>query len=419
MKIIEELRWRGLVQDISDEKILLDLKPGERFYCGFDPSAPSLQLGNLVPLCTTAHLGRAGLEPIILFGGATGSIGDPSGKDSERILLNQGEVEANVEFQINQLKELFGKLGLEVTFVNNLDWTKDVSVLEFLRDIGKHFSVNYMIAKEVVKTRLNGSGISFTEFTYMLLQANDFLHLYDNFNCKLQIGGSDQWGNITAGLELIRRKRQAEVAAFSIPLLTDSSGRKLGKSSGTPVWLDPERTSPFKLHQFLLNTDDDSVIRLLKVFTFLSRSEIEELAESVRNEPEKRVAQRALADAVCDYVHGPDSTVEARKSAEVLFGGSTRDLSDDQLAEIFQDVPSSELPRSELEDMTNLDLLAKTGLVKSRGDGRRLIANGGAYLNNERVTDGEKAVTSDEHGKRSILIARSGKKNYHLVRVVD
>ena len=273
---MRELSWRGLVQEMSDPEMFSKLRAGDAFYIGFDPTAPSLQVGNLVQILVAIHLTKAGLKPILLFGGATGMIGDPGGRSAERNLLELSVVADNVTRQELQAKTLWERAGQTCTptFVNNLTWSKDVSMLSFLRDIGKHFTVNYMIAKESVKTRLSGDGISYTEFSYMLLQAFDFLHLYQNNNVRLQFGGSDQWGNITAGLELIRRKIQGDAYAFCGPLITNSEGKKFGKSAGNAVWLDPKLTSPYKFHQFWLNVPDADVIRLLKVFTFESEESI-------------------------------------------------------------------------------------------------------------------------------------------------
>lgn len=417
MSFIEALKARGLVQDMSDEKGLSSLKAGDSFYAGFDPTAPSLQLGNLVPIIVSLHLAKAGLKPIILFGGATGAIGDPSGKSAERQLLERSTIDDNISKHQKKVKEIFARVNAEVSFVNNFDWTNEVKVLDFLRDIGKHFTVNYMISKEVVKTRLNAEGISFTEFSYMILQANDFYHLYKNNSCKLQIGGSDQWGNITAGLELIRRKIQGDAYAFSIPLITDSQGKKFGKSEGGAVWLDAAMTSPYTFHQFWLNIADADVAKYLRIFTFLSESEISELEALTKSEPEKRKAQTALANEVCNLVHGEAATQEALRSAQVLFGGSTDGLSAKDLEEIFKDAPSSEILVTKLQTLSFTELLVETSLSKSKGEAKRLIESGGAYLNNERVGDINLSVASTKVCQPGMFVLRSGKKNYHLVKV--
>lgn len=415
MHFLEELRWRGLLQDISDEQFLKELKPGSVFYTGIDPTAVSLQLGNLVPLVTAIRLARAGLKPLILMGGATGAIGDPSGKDSERKLLTLETLEKHVALQTEQVKKLFARhaADVDVEFVNNYTWTEPVSILEFLRDVGKHFTVNYMQAKESVKNRLEGQGMSFTEFSYQLLQAFDFYHLHTHNNCVLQIGGSDQWGNMTSGLELIRRKAAGPAAAFSIPLVTNAQGKKFGKSEQGALWLDAELTSPYTLHQFLLNTDDKDVISYLKIFTFLSEEEISSLEAKLKIEPEARVAQKMLADKLVSFVHGDAALEEAKRSAEVLFGGSISGISDSQLLSIFKDVPSKEIAASELDSMQVPDLFVAAGALKSKGEARRLIQNGGAYINNRRIEGADEAIPRD----RSVLILRTGKKAYYLVKI--
>lgn len=416
MHFFDDLKWRGLVQDVSDEQAVRALKAGDRFYVGFDPTAPSLQLGNLIPLLTAIRLGQAGLKPFLLFGGATGSIGDPSGRSSERVLLSLEAVAENIKTMSATAATICARLRVVPTFVNNYEWTKSIPVLDFLRDVGKHFTVNYMISKEVVKTRLEGDGISYTEFSYMLLQAFDFLHLYQHEGCTLQLGGSDQWGNLTAGLELIRRKVQGNACAFSWPLLLNSQGKKFGKSEGGALWLNSTMTSPYKLHQFFLNSDDRDVIKLLKIFTFLSHEQITALEQSVTTAPEKREAQKLLADELCTIVHGAEATAEAKRSAEVLFGGSLEGLSPRQLEEIFSDVPSSKLPRSAAQGLLLIDLLVQAGLVKSKGEARRLLTSGGVYLNNERASDPQGTVEQAASASPFIVL-RTGKKNYHLVRI--
>lgn len=419
MGILTELKWRGLIHDISDEQAIDQLSPGTAFYVGFDPTAPSLQLGNLVPLIGAMHLAKAGLKPVILFGGATGRIGDPSGKNKERVLLEEEQVVENTIFQTKQAIAIFDRIGVKAEFVDNYEWTRDVHLLDFMRDYGKHFPVNYMLAKEVVKTRLDGGGISFTEFAYMLLQAFDYHYLYENKACRLQVGGSDQWGNITAGLELIRRKSGGQAHAFSFPLITDSSGKKFGKSEQGALWLDASRTSPYRLHQFLLNSEDADVPKLLRIFTFISQEEILELEKQLESAPEKRAAQNALADAVVDLVHGKQATQDARKSAQVLFGGSLEGLTESSLEEIFADVPSSNFEQSKISESLVLDLMVECTLVKSKGEARRLIQNGGAYLNNQRVTDVNSKLSDFGALERKVIVLRSGKKQYHLVRVIN
>jgi tyrosyl-tRNA synthetase len=418
MTIIESLKESHLVQDISDPLEASKLSSGDKFYVGFDPTASSLQVGNLVPLIVSVKLAKAGLHPFILFGGSTGAIGDPSGRSQERSqLLDRETIDKNIAFQSKQATQIFNAVNVSPTFVNNYDWTKDVDVMTFLRDVGKHFTVNYMIAKDVVKNRLSGDGISFTEFSYMLLQAFDFLHLYKNHGVKMQIGGSDQWGNITAGLELIRKKMgENNALGFSIPLLTNSEGVKFGKSatSGT-IWLDPNLTSPFKFHQFWLNSPDSDVIKYIKIFTFADTTTIQELENQTKSSPEKRLAQKFLADEVTKLVHGSEAVEAAQKSAQVLFSGNTDDCSEQELLEIFADVPSFESTNSEINEISVVDLLVKFSIAKSKGEAKRLITGGGLYLNNKRVqSDTSKCL---EYLKGNIIIIRSGKKNYFLVKI--
>jgi len=421
MHFLDELSWRGLLQDVTDEAGLRKLGAGEKFYVGADPTAPSLHFGSLLVLLTSMRVARFGLEPIILFGGSTGFIGDPTGRRTERLLLTPEVIATNVQSLSAQVRTIFDRVGVKATFVNNYDWTKDVSVIEFLRETGKYLTVNYMLAKDSVSARMESeSGISFTEFSYMLLQAFDFCHLHQTAGCKIQFGGSDQWGNITAGLELIRKKVQGEAYAFSIPLLVDSTGKKMGKSEGNPVFLDAKLFSPYRFHQYLLNTADADVVRLLKMATFFSREEITALEAEMTAHPEKRTAQKALADAVCTIVHGEDATAGAIRSAEVLFGGgSLAGLSDSQLGEIFSEVPSTEMTRAALQSCSVLDLFAQTGISKSKGEARRLVESGGAYVNNERVEDGAQPLTALSQHPSSMLVLRAGKKNYHVVRLTS
>jgi len=420
MSIFENLSWRGLIQDISDPEAFSKLKAGDACYIGFDPTASSLQVGNLVQILVSIHLTKAGLKPILLFGGATGMIGDPGGRSTERNLMSLDDVARNVALQAEQAKVLWRNAGTDVEpeIVNNIDWTKGVSYLEFLRDIGKHFTVNYMLQKDSVKSRLAGEGISYTEFSYMLLQAFDFLHLYKTKGCRLQFGGSDQWGNLTAGLELIRRKVQGEAYAFSVPLITNAEGTKFGKSAGNAVWLDPNLTSPYQFHQFWLNVQDSEVIKLLKVFTFTPREEIERLERESKEHPEKREAQKFLADTLCDLVHGKAATEDAKRAAGALFGGSLEGFSEKQLLEIFADAPSTLLKRSDAENLDVLSLLAQT-VCSSKGEARRLVQGGGIYIDNERVAEPTTPVTSTKLIEKGFLVLRSGKKNYHIVKLAE
>jgi len=415
MNFINELTWRGLIQNCSDLSAAEKLT-NYSFYCGFDPTAPSLQIGNLVPILSMIHIAKDGLKPIVLLGGATGAIGDPSGKNAERSLLEQKVIEENVSKQHQQFLNLFFKIGIKPTFVNNKDWFANISFIDFLRDVGKHFTIGYMLQKDSVKSRLEGEGLSYTEFSYMLLQAYDFLHLYKNNNCRLHVGGSDQWGNITAGLELIRRKGLEGACALTFPLITNSQGKKLGKSESGTLWLDPSATSPFRFHQYFLNVEDGDAVRFLKLLTFLDSKKISTLEESLKNEPEKREAQKALADELCTFVHGESATDTAKKSASVLFGGSVSGLKSAELIDIFADVPSTEVGENSLFGTIAIDLFVTTKLAKSKGEAKRLIESGGAYINNERLTDPAVTLTKDHIIDGKLLILRSGKKNYHLVR---
>lgn len=415
MDWLSELTWRGLLQDSSDidgARKLTDTS----FYCGFDPTAPSLQVGNLVPTIASIHLARAGLKPIVLLGGATGAIGDPSGKNAERTLLEREIVDQNVAIQKEQFTTLFGRFNITPTFVNNLDWFKEIKFIDFLRDIGKFFTMGYMLQKDSVSNRLDGDGLSYTEFSYMLLQAYDFLHLFQNHNCKLHVGGSDQWGNITAGLELIRKKGLHGAYAITFPLITDSQGKKLGKSEGGAIWLDPKMTSPFKFHQYFLNIADTDAVRFLKILTFLPQEKIQEIENSSKEQPEKRLAQNTLADELCTFVHGAEATAAARKSATVLFGGDIKGISATQLNDIFAEVPSTALPKEQIHGHAAIDLLVTTKLSKSKGDAKRLIESGGAYINNERIADISVKIGPEHLIDGELLVLRAGKKSYHLVR---
>ena len=418
-KWLKNLRSRGLIQDVSDEERLAGLPEGSGFYVGFDPTAPSLQLGNLVPLVVAMHLAEAGFTPYILFGGATGAIGDPSGKDKERSLLPRETIDANIATQQSQTSELFKRRGLTPQFVNNFDWTHDVSMLEFLRDVGKHFTVNYMLAKEVVKTRLDSAGISYTEFSYMLLQALDFDYLFPEKGVRLQFGGSDQWGNITAGLEYIRRRGTGEAVAFSFPLITNSEGKKFGKSADGAIWLDGDLTSSYKLHQFLLNVEDDEAISHLQVFTFVDLEEIESLKKEHLASPEKRLAQQRLADEIVALVHGEDAVQSVNKSRKVLFGGSLEGITEEELLQVFEGVPSSEVSKKEALEQSIVECFAESSLASSRGEAKRLISQGGCYVNDERVTDPQAPMKDCPQPFQKVIVLRSGKKKYHLLKLTD
>ena len=421
--ILDELEARGQLQDISDRDELGKLLASDTvvFYTGYDPTGTSLHIGNLVQIMAQARLQRAGHKPLVLVGGATGMIGDPSGKSEERNLLDDDTLAANVagiERQLSQFLE-FGDGPRDAVMVNNADWFRDIGYLAFLRDVGKHLTINYMTAKDSVKSRLEGdAGISYTEFSYMLLQAYDFVVLSRERGCRLQLGGSDQWGNITAGIELSRKLGGPRLFGAVTPLLLDSSGQKMGKtSSGTRMWLDAEMTSPYAFYQYWLNVDDADVDRFLKMYSLRSLEEIDELVRAHAEAPHKREGQRALAEDVTTLVHGAEQLRRATAATQVMFGGSLENLSDQDLEPLLADVPSSTVPRASLEQGVELvELLAQTGLAKSKGAARRLLSGGGVYVNNVRTSE-DRAITTGDLATESMIVLRAGKKSYHIVRV--
>lgn len=423
--IYEELKWRGLIYD-ETEGVRDLLTSGQKItlYNGFDPTADSLHVGHLVPLLALARFQRFGHTPIAIAGGGTGMVGDPSGKSEERVLLSREQIEHNVSRVTEQLATFldFEVQSNPARVVNNADWLTAVSMMDFLRDVGKHFTVSYMMAKDSVRSRLEREeGISYTEFSYMLLQAYDYLTLFDRYNCRLQTGGSDQWGNILAGVELIRRERGESAHGLVYPLITRADGSKFGKTAvGTSVWLDAERTSPYRFYQFWLNTDDANVVSYLKYFTFLERPVITGLDEEVNERPEQREAQRRLAEEMTRMIHGETALQKAQTASEVLFGGGLEGLDASDIADIFADVPSSELPRSALEDggVPVIDLVADSGLAPSRGQAKRDVKGGGVYLNNQRVTDVGQTATVADTIEGQFLVLRKGRKRYHLVRIL-
>ncbi len=418
--LFEELRWRGLIHNATDGAEEVLAKEKVTAYIGFDPTADSLHVGSLLPIMVLVHLQRYGHTPIALAGGGTGMIGDPSGKIKERQLLDEAHLERNLAGIKRQLSHFLAFEGVDnpALLLNNADWLLPLNLIEFLRDIGKHFTVNYMIAKDSVKTRLDSEeGISFTEFSYMLLQAYDFLRLYLDYNCTFQMGGSDQWGNITAGAELIRKVANGRAHAVTVPLVTTSTGVKFGKTEAGAVWLDPKRTSPFRFYQFWINTADADVIRYLKYFTLLSREEIAALERQVATEPHRREAQRRLAEEVTRMVHGEEGLQKAQQATAVLFGG--RDLEGmgaDDLADIFAEVPSSTIDLGS-EGMNIVDLALACRLDRSKKLIRDLIKNSGLYLNNRPVTSSEVVVTRADAIEGRVIVLRKGKKTYHLVQV--
>lgn len=420
--ILSELRWRGLVhQTTDDENLPAWFQQPRTLYCGFDPTADSLHVGHLVAVMTLRRFQKAGHRPIALVGGATGMIGDPSGKSEERNLLSVEALRANVEGMARQLRRFLDFEGPSAALmVNNYDWMGPYGFLEFLRDVGKHFPVNVMLAKDSVKARLerSDSGLSYTEFSYMLLQAYDFVHLRRRHGCELQIGGSDQWGNITAGIDLSRRMDGATLHGLTCPLLTKSDGTKMGKTESGALWLDPARTSPYKFYQYWINVADADVGKCLRFFTDLDREAMESLEARHAQAPERRESQRTLAEELTGLVHGEEALQAVRHATEILFGGAEiQNLSDAQLAEIFADVPSKELPRQRLVDgLPLLDALCEAGLAKSKGEARRVVTQGGAYVNNRRVTGPDAKLGPADLASETVLVLRAGKKNYALMR---
>jgi tyrosyl-tRNA synthetase len=421
--ILAELRWRGLVYDQTDsvEDLLKNKKV--TLYNGFDPTGDSLHIGHLVPMMSLARFQRFGHTPIAIAGGGTGMIGDPSGRSTERNLLSLADIEANLVKIEEQLASLldFKVKSNPAQILNNADWLLKLNMMSFMRDVGKHFTINYMMAKDSVKSRLEREdGISYTEFSYMLLQAYDFDHLYTTHGCLLQTGGSDQWGNIIAGVELIRRMRGEKAYGLVYPLITQADGSKFGKTAtGESVWLDPERTSPYRFYQFWLNTDDGDVINYLKYFTWLDKVAIAALQDALYERPHERAAQRRLAQEMTRMIHGETAVAKAERASQVLFGGDLEGLDAGDIADIFTDVPSCEVVHTNFtgEGMGVVDLLAHTGLVSSKGDARRSIQGGGIYLNNRRVEEVDNRVTMADSIDGRFFILRKGRKRYCLVRI--
>jgi len=421
--IIDELRWRGLIYDKTEGLDELTSAGKITLYNGFDPTKDTLHVGHLVPMMQLARWQRYGHSPIALAGGGTGMIGDPGGRSTERNLLSLEEIDANVIHIKTQLESIldFEVKSNPAKVVNNADWLRRLSLVDFLRDTGKHFTVNYMMAKDSVKSRLEreDGGISFTEFSYMLLQAYDYLHLFDVEKCALQAGGSDQWGNILTGVELIRRVRGKRAHALVYPLITRADGTKFGKTAGgTSVWLSPEYTSPYRFYQFWYNTDDADVVTYLKYFTWLDEGRIAEMEHLLFDQPERREAQRTLAREVTRMVHGETALAKAEQASQALFGGDVTGLDAADIEDIFAEVPSNEVAKEALSDgVAIVDLLVTSGLANSKADARRAIQGGGIYLNNERVTDATQATDLSQAIDGRFLILRKGRRQYHLVRV--
>ncbi len=425
--IFADLAWRGLIQQTTDDRYLPEwLTTGPRtLYVGFDPTATSLHVGSLLPLLTLRRFQRAGHRPIAVVGGATGMIGDPSGKSEERNLMSVETLRANVAGMERQMRQFldFDCGPQSALLVNNFDWMRQFSFLDFLRDIGKNFPVNVMLSKDSVKGRLERSdgGLSYTEFSYMLLQAYDFVHLYDQYGCQLQAGGSDQWGNITAGIDLARRMRGVQLYGLTCPLLTKSDGSKMGKTEKGTVWLAADRTSPYAFYQYWVNVADSDAGTCLRMLTELHRDEVESLDQSRQAEPHLRQSQKRLAEELTRLVHGAAGLATALRATDMFFGAEIADLNDAQLVEIFADVPSKQLPRERLagEGLPLIDALTEAGLAKSKGDARRTIQQGGAYVNNRRINDLETRLTAAHLASETVLVLRSGKKHYALLRFAE
>ncbi|MEI2666611.1 tyrosine--tRNA ligase [Rossellomorea sp. LJF3] len=420
MDLLKDLEWRGITYQQTDAEGLKDLlnKESISIYCGIDPTADSMHIGHLLPFLTLRRFQNQGHRPLVLVGGATGLIGDPSGKNEERKLQTVEAIQGNVESIKGQLQSIFdfdGENG--AVMVNNYDWIGAMDVVTFLRDFGKHVGVNYMLAKDTISSRLE-SGISFTEFTYTILQAMDFNHLYDNYNCKLQIGGSDQWGNITTGLELIRRTHEEETKAFgfTIPLVTKADGTKFGKTESGAVWLDPKKTSPYEFYQFWINAADADVVKYLKYFTFLSHEEIEALAASVETEPHLRKAQKTLAEEMTKLIHGEEALDQAIRITQALFSGDIKSLSASEVLEGFKDVPSFEQAKG--EEIGLIDLLVNAKISPSKRQAREDVGNGAIYINGERITDLQHVMGEGDKIEGQFTIIRRGKKKYFRVQYV-
>ena len=427
--VVDDFRWRGLIHVADDGQELVtpgleDLIRRESItaYIGFDPSADSLHIGNLLGIMALVRMQRSGHRPIAIAGGGTGLIGDPGGKSEERPLLTRDQLQHNLEGIRSQLARFldFAVADNSALLVNNADWLEEISSIDFMRDVGKHFTVNYMLAKEAVQSRLT-DGISYTEFSYMLLQSYDYLTLFDRYGCVLQMGGSDQWGNITAGVDLIRRVRQQSAHALVTPLITTAAGTKFGKTEGGAVWLDADKTSPFQFYQFWLNTLDADAVRFLKYYTLMSPDDIDEYENEVASRPEERETQRRLASEVTRMTHGDSGLQTALAATKVLFGGDIAGFSADELLDIFHDVPSMSMPKEGLEGegVGLRDLVAQTGLASSRGEARRLIEGGGIVVGSERVSNSRHMVSLGQAVDGEVVVLRRGARQYRLIRLAS
>lgn len=424
MNFIEELRWRGMLQDVVPGAEAFMEKEMISGYVGFDPTADSLHMGNMVSVLLLMRLQQAGHKPFALVGGATGMIGDPSGKSQERNLLDEELLRYNVSCIHQQLSKYldFDKGKNSAEMVNNYDWIKEFSLLQFLRDVGKHLTVNYMMAKDSVQKRLE-TGLSFTEFSYQLIQGYDFYHLYKNHGVKLQMGGSDQWGNMVTGTELIRRMSGGEAYALTAPLLTKADGSKFGKSEQGNIWIDPVKTSPYKFYQFWLNAGDEEAAKLIKIFTFLGAEEIEDLIQKHLEAPHLRILQKRLAEDVTVWIHSKEALNKAVSATEILFGKGTseelKSLSDEEILDIFEGIPQFDIPKSEIEKGVNaLQLVAEnTQIFPSKGEARRMFQNNGIMVNKVQVSD-QTEINTDHLLNGKYILVQKGKKNYNLIRVV-
>ena len=408
MTLYEELQWRGLIQDISSPELIEKLnKGGLTFYIGTDPTADSMHIGHYSSFLISKRLAKAGHHPLLLVGGATGLIGDPK-PTAERPMITKEEVEKNIQGLKKQAEDIF---GFEV--VNNYDWTKDINVIDFLRDYGKYFNINYMLAKDKVKSRLE-TGITYAEFSYMIMQALDFLHLYQTRNCVLQVAGQDQWGNITAGIELIRKKTGEEAYGFTMPLITKADGTKFGKSDGKAIWLDKNKTSSYELYQFLINSEDTKVIDYLKTLTFLPKEEIDALEKSLQEEAHLRLPHKALAEAVITDLHGVEEYEKAKKISEALFSGHIENLNVEEIEDGFKDVPSFEIK----EDISLLDLLVNNNITSSRRETREFLNSNSILINGVVKNDENEILTKNNAIGEKYLVIRRGKKKYYLGKFI-
>ncbi len=404
MKLFDELKWRGLIKDMTSPELEEKLNAGGMtFYIGTDPTADSMHIGHLSSFLISKRLANAGHHPILLIGGATGRIGDPR-PTTEREMKSVEEIERNIEGLTKQAKELFG-----FDVVNNYDWSKDINFIDFLRDYGKYFNINYMLDKDIIRRRLE-TGITFTEFSYMIMQAMDFLHLYETRNCTLQVAGSDQWGNITAGVDLIRKKTGEEVYAFTMPLVTDSTGKKFGKSEGNALWLDKNKTSSYEIYQFLINAEDEKVIDYLKIYTFLTKEEIEEIEKCHFEKPELRLAQKELAKGIITFLHGEEEYHKAEKISQALFSGNVQELSLEEIEDAFRGVTSFHIT----ENSSVVDLLVDNGIASSKREAREFLTAGSISINGVKYQDVDGIIDFSLLLYEKYLIVRKGKKKYFV-----